>query len=74
MKDLAFPRHGAIARSVIVVPDPDWKGPAEAALTDLLRLAWDRSVPAFVSTNPWFSSALYPYFPWGTHFKEKSQG
>ena len=55
MKDLAFPRHGTIASSVIVAPDPDWNGPAKAVLIDPLKRAGDRSVPAFVDTTPWDS-------------------
>ncbi len=42
-----------IQPAVIVAADPDADGPAEAALTDPLKLARDRSILALVNTNPW---------------------
>ena len=44
-----------IQPAVVIATDPDGDGPAEAALTDPLKLASDRSVVAFVNTNPWGS-------------------
>jgi hypothetical protein len=38
---------------VALCDDPDGAGPAEAALTNPLKLAQDQSVLAFVNTNPW---------------------
>ncbi len=38
---------------VVLADDPDGDGPAEAALTNPLKLAQDQSVLAFVNTNPW---------------------
>ena len=49
-----------IELAVVVAPDPDGDGPAEAALTDPFQLASHPSVIAFVNTNPWDS------FPDGT--------
>jgi hypothetical protein len=40
---------------VVVAPDPDGEGPAEAALTDPRKLADHPAVLAFVNTNPWDS-------------------
>ncbi|MBA62658.1 MAG: hypothetical protein CMJ76_09870 [Planctomycetaceae bacterium] len=40
---------------VALGPDPDGDGPAEVALTDPRKLAADKSVLAFVNTNPWDS-------------------
>jgi hypothetical protein len=42
-----------IRPSVIVAPDPDGDGPADAALTDPLKLAGGNRVLAFINTNPW---------------------
>jgi len=47
--------RGKVQPAVVIASDPDGGGPAEAALTDPLRLARDRSVLAFVNTNPWDS-------------------
>jgi len=44
---------GRIQPAVAIAADPDGDGPAEAALTDPFKLAGDRSVIAFVNTNPW---------------------
>ena len=44
-----------ITPAVIVAPDPDGPGPAEAALTDPRTLADDPDVLAFINTNPWDS-------------------
>jgi len=44
-----------IRPAVVIGADPDGDGPAEAALTDPCKLASDRSVIAFVNTNPWDS-------------------
>ena len=44
-----------IQPAVVIAADPDGDGPAEAALTDPLKLAGDRSVLALVNTNPWDS-------------------
>ena len=41
--------------AVVVAPDPDGDGPAEAALTDPLKLASSPGVLAFINTNPWDS-------------------
>jgi len=46
---------GRVRPAVVLAPDPDGDGPAEAALTHPLKLARDRSVLAFVNTNPWDS-------------------
>lgn len=40
---------------VVLADDPDGSGPAEAALTSPLKLAQNRSVLAFINTNPWDS-------------------
>lgn len=40
---------------VMVAPDPDGAGPAEATLTDPRELADHPAVVAFVNTNPWDS-------------------
>ncbi len=47
--------NGRVRPAVVLAPDPDRDGPAEAALTHPLKLANDRSVLAFVNTNPWDS-------------------
>jgi hypothetical protein len=47
--------RGKVRPAVVIAADPDGEGPAEAALTDPLKLAGDRSVLAFVNTNPWHS-------------------
>ena len=39
--------------AVVVAADPDGDGPAEAALTDPLKLADGPGVLAFINTNPW---------------------
>jgi len=44
-----------IRPAVVVVADPDGDGPAEAALTDPMKLADDPAVLAFVNANPWDS-------------------
>jgi hypothetical protein len=44
-----------IRAAVVIADDPDGSGPAEAALTDPLKLASDRSVLAFINANPWDS-------------------
>ena len=44
-----------IRPAVVLANDPDGDGPAEAALTSPLKLAKDKSVVAFVNTNPWDS-------------------
>ena len=44
---------GRMEPAVVLAADPDEDGPAEATLTDPLKLASDRSVIAFVNTNPW---------------------
>ncbi|MEI7437032.1 MAG: phosphodiester glycosidase family protein [bacterium] len=46
---------GRVEPAVIVAPDPDGDGPAEAALTDPLKLAAGRQTLAFINTNPWDS-------------------
>jgi hypothetical protein len=46
---------GKVQAAVAIAPDPDGSGPAEAALTDPLKLAGERSIVAFVNTNPWDS-------------------
>lgn len=46
---------GAVHPTVIVAPDPDGKGPAEAALTSPLQLAREPGLVAFVNANPWDS-------------------
>ena len=48
---------GKIEPAVVVAPDPDGGGPAEAALTNPLTLASDRRTLAFINTNPWDSFA-----------------
>ena len=45
----------SIQPAVVIAADPDGDGPAEAALTDPLKLAGDPAVLAFVNTNPWDS-------------------
>lgn len=50
--DLA--RRG-IRPAVVLAPDPDGEGPAEAALTDPFKLADDPAVVAFINVNPWDS-------------------
>ena len=40
---------------VVVGPDPDGEGPAEASLTDPRKMASAPSVLAFINTNPWDS-------------------
>jgi len=47
--------NSTIQPAVVIAPDPDGDGPAEAALIDPLKLAADRSVLAFINTNPWDS-------------------
>lgn len=47
--------NNRIQPDVVIAADPDGDGPAEAALTNPLKLAKDRSVLAFVNTNPWDS-------------------
>lgn len=44
---------GRVRPAVVVAPDPDGTGPAEAALTDPRQLAADPDVLAFVNANPW---------------------
>ena len=46
---------GKLRPQVVIAPDPDGDGSAEAALTHPLELANDRSVLAFINTNPWDS-------------------
>lgn len=46
---------GWIQPATVIATDPDGPGPAEASLTDPLRLADDPSVVAFINTNPWDS-------------------
>ena len=46
-----------IRPAVVVGADPDGDGPAETALADPLKLASDRSVLAFINSNPWDSLA-----------------
>lgn len=40
---------------VVIAADPDGAGPAEAALTNPLKLASDPAIVAFINTNPWDS-------------------
>ena len=47
--------EGKTEPAVVIAADPDGDGPAEAALTGPLTLAKDRSVLAFINTNPWDS-------------------
>lgn len=49
------PASGAVRPTVIVAPDPDGEGPAEAALTPPLQLAREPGLIAFVNANPWDS-------------------
>ena len=51
--DLAADR--GIRPAVVIAAAPAGDGPAEAALTDPLKLASNRSVLAFVNANPWDS-------------------
>jgi len=44
---------GKIRPVVVIAEDPDGNGPAEATLTNPLKLAHDKSVLAFINTNPW---------------------
>jgi hypothetical protein len=44
---------GHVEPVVVIAPDPDGAGPAEAILTDPLALASNRPVLAFINTNPW---------------------
>ena len=46
---------GKAEAAVVVATDPDGDGPAEAALTDPLKLASGPGVLAFVNSNPWDS-------------------
>ena len=46
---------GKTEAAVIIADDPDGAGPAEAALTNPLKLAENRAILAFVNTNPWDS-------------------
>ena len=46
---------GKVEPVVVLGPDPDADGPAEASLTDPRKLASASSVLAFVNTNPWDS-------------------
>ncbi|NQT93494.1 MAG: phosphodiester glycosidase family protein, partial [Lentisphaerae bacterium] len=67
LKELSVPRpnrahilrvdtsKGRIEPAVVVAPDPDGAGPAEAALTNPLTLATGRQTLAFINTNPWDS-------------------
>jgi hypothetical protein len=67
LKELSIPRpnrvhilrvdlsKGLVVPAVIVAPDPDGDGPAEAALTNPLKLAAGRQTLAFINTNPWDS-------------------
>ena len=48
-------KQGKIRPVVALANDPDGDGPAEAALTNPLKLAKGKSVVAFVNTNPWDS-------------------
>jgi hypothetical protein len=47
--------RGKVELAVVVAPDPDGEGPAEAALTNPLTLAAGRETLAFINTNPWDS-------------------
>ena len=51
---------------VVIAEDPDGDGPAEAALTNPLKLAQHELVLAFINTNPWDS------FPDATGKKNRS--
>ena len=44
---------GKAEPAVVVAPDPDGDGPAEAALTNPFALATGMPVLAFINTNPW---------------------
>ena len=44
---------GRVEPAVVVAPDPDGDGPAEAALTHPFALAAGSPALAFVNTNPW---------------------
>jgi hypothetical protein len=44
---------GGLSLAVLMAPDPDGAGPAEAALTDPRLLAVGSDVLAFVNANPW---------------------
>ncbi len=46
---------GAVRPTVIVAPDPDGEGPAEATLTPPLQLAREPGLVALVNANPWDS-------------------
>ncbi len=46
---------GKVEPAVVLGPDPDGDGPAEASLTDPRKMASSSSVLAFVNTNPWDS-------------------
>lgn len=46
-------QSGKVRAGVIVAPDPDDAGPAEAALTNPLKLGDDPQIIAFVNANPW---------------------
>jgi len=46
-------QSGKVGGGVIVAPDPDGNGPAEASLTNPLKLGDDPRVVAFVNANPW---------------------
>ena len=45
--------QGRTEPAVVIAPDPDGDGPAEAALTSPLTLADGPSILAFINTNPW---------------------
>ena len=47
--------NSKIQPAVVIAADPDGNDPAEAALTDPLKLAGNPSVLAFVNANPWDS-------------------
>ncbi len=44
---------GRVQPVVVMAPDPDGSGPANATLTDPLELATNRPILAFINTNPW---------------------
>ncbi len=44
---------GKVEPAVVIAPDPDGDGPAEAALTNPFTLAGGPRVLAFINTNPW---------------------
>ncbi len=48
-------RAGTIVPRVVVASDPDDRGPAEAMLTDPLKLAAVPGAVAFINCNPWGS-------------------